>query len=135
VALRFGLAGPCLMITSGRSSSDQALRIALLLLAADRARRVVVVGAQALSGEMQKLVEVDISPAAACIVLTKDPQPTNPQYDDLTELEPATTVPGCHVGGINSLIALAERAARSVGEEGRSVVLTPALKSWIGGNR
>ena len=134
VALRFRLGGPCLMITSGRWSADQALRIALLMLATERARRVVVVGAQALSNEMRPLVDFDVSPAAACVVLAKDVTPTSPRLDDLTELEPATQVPGSRHSGISSLIAMAERAEQSA-QEGRSVVLAPAWKSSIGSTR
>lgn len=83
VAIRYGFTGPNLMVCSGSTSGLDAVRLGVLLLRAERARRVVVVGVEpadematrvaALTGEGTSTSR--LRQAAACVVL-------EPQRDD-----------------------------------------------------
>lgn len=79
VALRFGFGGPCLMFTSGRECGAHALDAARLLLAAGRARRVVLVGAETGAGVAGRIWtgghDTALPSAAGCVVLESMPGP------------------------------------------------------------
>jgi 3-oxoacyl-[acyl-carrier-protein] synthase II len=78
VAIRYGLAGPNLMLCSGAVSGLQALRLGALLIRAGRAERAVVVGVEPVDDTVRRLALLrhtsngrhpEPRAAAACVVL------------------------------------------------------------------
>jgi 3-oxoacyl-[acyl-carrier-protein] synthase II len=78
VAIRYGLAGPNLMLCSGAVSGLQALRLGALLIRAGRAERAVVVGVEPVDDTVRRLAGLrhtsdgrhpEPRAAAACVVL------------------------------------------------------------------
>lgn len=69
VAIRFGFGGPNLMVCSGHPAGLDAVRLAQVLLAAGRADRVVVVGAEPADTTAAALAGQDLRAGAACVVL------------------------------------------------------------------
>ncbi|MCQ8186820.1 beta-ketoacyl synthase N-terminal-like domain-containing protein [Streptomyces rugosispiralis] len=80
LAIRYGFTGPNLMVCSGATSGLDAIRLGVLLLRGERARRVVVVGVEPddeVAGGLAALrpaapgttVPVPLRAAAACVVL------------------------------------------------------------------
>ncbi len=84
IAIRYGLAGPNLMLCSGAVSGHQALRLGALLLRAGRARRAVVVGVEPVD-ETVRTLAARRGPAggghpapregAACVILEATARP------------------------------------------------------------
>jgi 3-oxoacyl-[acyl-carrier-protein] synthase II len=70
VALWFGLAGPNLMVCSGATAGLDGLEIAVRLLRADRADRVVLVGAEP-DDEVAGALRAGLRAGAACVVLER----------------------------------------------------------------
>lgn len=73
VAIWFRFAGPNLMVCSGAAASYDALATAALLLRAGRARRVVVVGAEAATGTATALYGQSLTSGAACVIVESAP--------------------------------------------------------------
>lgn len=83
VAQRFGFGGPNLMLCSGPDSGSAGLLLAALLLRADRAERVVLVGAEPADDVARALHAADGGPhqlaaGAACLVLAAWPADATP---------------------------------------------------------
>ena len=69
VAVRYGLKGPNLMLCNGATSGTDALMVASTLLRAQRARHVVVVGAEPDNKPIQRLISGRGANAGAAIVM------------------------------------------------------------------
>ncbi|MFH8349167.1 beta-ketoacyl synthase N-terminal-like domain-containing protein [Streptomyces sp. NPDC018045] len=89
IALRYGLTGPNLTVCSGTTSGLAALRLAVLLLRASRAERVVVVGVEP-DDATARALRAAHAPAghgtrhraqAACVII--EPAATRPRTDAL----------------------------------------------------
>ena len=69
VAIRFGFAGPNLMVCSGETSGSDALAIAARLLRAGRCRRAIVVGVEPRDEVTEAVFTDQLFDGAACVVL------------------------------------------------------------------
>ena len=118
VALRYGAGGPNLMVVDAVDGGAHALRHALRLLAADRADRVLLVGAEA-AGRADALHGPALTTGAACLLLTRG------DTDLELTVEPCDERPGgsAELGSVDQLIALAT-AVGGVDRSNDSVSLT-----------
>lgn len=69
LAIRFGLRGPNLLISSGITGGHSALRVAVAMLRNDRASRVVVIGVEPADGIAETVSGGPLRAASACVVL------------------------------------------------------------------
>ncbi|GAA1025464.1 MULTISPECIES: beta-ketoacyl synthase N-terminal-like domain-containing protein [Amycolatopsis] len=117
VAIRFGFGGPNLMVCSGHPAGLDAMRLAQLLLAAGRADRVVVVGAEPADETAAALAGADLRAGAACVVLEPAAEDSalvlHPVHDhaDPESCEPARPVRFGQFYGAAGVLAVAAAAA------------------------
>ncbi|HEY3956691.1 MAG TPA: beta-ketoacyl synthase N-terminal-like domain-containing protein [Streptosporangiaceae bacterium] len=122
VALWFGFGGPNLMVCSGRAAGRHGLRLAALLLAARRAGRVVLVGAEAADDVASALHRDGGSRRSGIKERTAAPWPALRTGAACLVLEAAASGPDGTLGA----------AGRTLGH---SVLLRPGPEPWPDGTR
>jgi 3-oxoacyl-[acyl-carrier-protein] synthase II len=124
VALRFGLGGPNVMLCNGPSSGADAVRVALRLLTARRAERVLVVAAEPDDAVAQRLFAgARVAAGAAALVLGAAGASAAAGDRPALELGLRTSAAGRNAGG--SLLRL-------IGRDGAPEV--PEVAARVGGD-
>ncbi|MEV2236912.1 beta-ketoacyl synthase N-terminal-like domain-containing protein [Micromonospora sp. NPDC049891] len=113
IAIWFRFAGPNLMICSGATASYDALAAAALLLRAGRARRVVVVGAEAATGTATALYGRRLTSGAACVIVESGPGGVQVRLNGRVPA-PAATAPWGDCYGAQGLVGVALAADRVI---------------------